>query len=126
AIAEDALDAIRVDIERLPAVADRHASEKGEALLFEETGTNLAITYVAVKGDPDPVWAGADYVRRERFAVQRHTALTMEPRGVLAEWDAVRSRLVVSGAAKVPFFTRRTLATLMGLAEDAIDMIEND
>ena len=126
ALAEDALDAIRVDIERLPAVAGWREAAKGETLLFEEAGTNLAMTYTAVKGDPDPVWARADYVRRERFAVQRHTAVMMEPRGVLAEWDAARGRLTVSGAAKVPFFNRRILATLMGLAEDAIDLVEND
>jgi aerobic carbon-monoxide dehydrogenase large subunit len=50
----------------------------------------------------------------------------MEPRGVLAEWDAAHGRLTVSGASKVPFFNRRILAALMGLAEDAIDMVEND
>ena len=50
--------------------------------------------------------------------------MMMEPRGVLAEWDAVRGRLVVSGAAKVPFFHRRILADLIGLAEDAIDLVE--
>jgi aerobic carbon-monoxide dehydrogenase large subunit len=126
ALAEDALQEIRVDIEQLPAVVELRGATKGDALLFEETGANLAIKYTAVKGDPDPVWARADYVRRERFNVQRHTAVMMEPRGVLAEWDAVRGRLVVSGAAKVPFFNRRILATLMGLAEDAIDMVEND
>ena len=126
AVAEDALDAVRIDIERLPVVADRYAAAKGEALLFEETGTNLAIEFSAVKGDPDPVWARADYVRRERFAVQRHTAITMEPRGVLAEWDAVGGRLTVSGASKVPFFNRRILASQIGLAESAIDMVEND
>ena len=32
----------------------------------------------------------------------------------------------VSGAAKVLFFNRRMLAKQMGLAEDAIDMVEND
>jgi aerobic carbon-monoxide dehydrogenase large subunit len=126
ALAEDALEGIRVDIEQLPAVAEWRGAAKGDILLFEETGANLAIKYTAVKGDPDPVWARADYVRRERFAVQRHTAVMMEPRGVVAEWDAVLGRLVVSGAAKVPFFNRRILATLMGLAEQAIDMIEND
>src|SRR6516225_3804108 len=84
----DALDAIGVDIEQLPPVVDRHAAVMGEALLFEETGTNLAIKYTAAKGDPDHAWARADYVRRERFSVQRHTAAMMEPRGVLAEWDA--------------------------------------
>jgi len=126
AIAEDALAEIRVDIERLPAVADRRAAAIGEALLFEETATNLAIKYTAAKGDPDLVWARADYVRRERFAVQRHTAVTMEPRGLLAEWDAARRRLTVSGASKVPFFNRRILMSQMGMAEDAIDMVEND
>ena len=105
AIAEDALDAIGVDIEQLPPVVDRHAAVMGEALLFEETGTNLAIKYTAAKGDPDRAWARADYVRRERFSVQRHTAAMMEPRGVLAEWDAAHGRLTVSGASKVPFLT---------------------
>ena len=126
AIAEDALDAIRVDIERLPPVVDSHAAAKGEALLFEDTGTNLAIKYTAAKGDPDRAWARADYVRRERFSVQRHTAAMMEPRGALAEWDAAAGRLTVSGASKVPFFNRQILAAQMGLAEDAIDMVEND
>jgi carbon-monoxide dehydrogenase large subunit len=126
AIAEDALDAIRVDIEPLPPVVNRHPAATGESLLFEESGTNLAIKYTAAKGDPSRVWARADYVRRERFAVQRHTAVTMEPRGLLAEWDAAQGRLTVSGASKVPFFNRRILAAQMGLAEDAVDMVEND
>jgi carbon-monoxide dehydrogenase large subunit len=126
AIAEDALELIHVDIERLPPIVDRHTAAKGEALLFEETGTNLAIKYTAVKGDPSQVWARADYVRRERFSVQRHTAAMMEPRGVLAEWDAAHGRLIVSGASKVPFFNRCILAAQIGLGEDAIDMVEND
>ena len=50
----------------------------------------------------------------------------MEPRGVLAEWDAAQGRLTVWGAAKVLFANRRILAKEMGLAEDAIDMVEND
>src|SRR5215472_11720994 len=52
ALAEDALDLISVDIEALPPVADRSVAAKGETLLFEETGTNLAIKYSAVMGDP--------------------------------------------------------------------------
>jgi len=50
----------------------------------------------------------------------------MEPRGVLAEWDATRGLLRVFGAAKVPFFNRRILAGQIGLPESAIDMVEND
>ena len=49
----------------------------------------------------------------------------MEPRGLLAEWDAARGRSR-SGAAKVPFFNRRILAPRSGLPRSAVDMVEND
>jgi aerobic carbon-monoxide dehydrogenase large subunit len=125
-IAEDALGLIDVDIEPLPAVADRHASAQGASLLFEEAGSNLAIKFHAVRGDAAAAFRNAAYVRRESFRTQRHMALPMEPRGLLAEWDAVRGRLTVSGGAKVLFFNRRTLAKQMGLPEDAIEIVEND
>ena len=41
----------------------------------------------------------------------------MEPRGLLASWDAARGHLTLNGAAKVAFPNRRTLAAMMGLAE---------
>ena len=88
AVAEDALDLIRVEIEPLPAVADRHAAASNETLLFEIGGGNLAIRYSAIRGDAAAGFAAAEYTRRERFSVQRHMALTLEPRGVMAEWDA--------------------------------------
>src|SRR6266540_243207 len=54
AIAEDALGLIEIDIEPLPPVADRHASAKDASLLFEQAGTNRAITFRAVRGDGSP------------------------------------------------------------------------
>jgi carbon-monoxide dehydrogenase large subunit len=126
AIAEDALALIEVDIEALPAIADWRMSAMNQTLLFEEIGTNLAIKFDAVRGDAAGAFKDAPYVRRESFRTQRHTALPMEPRGLLAEWDAARGRLTVSGGAKVLFFNRRTLARLMGLAEDAVEIVEND
>ena len=119
ALAEDGVGAIALDIEELPPVADRRASGRHDILLFEESGTNVAMIFTAVKGDADAAFRDADYVRRERFQVQRYTALPMEPRGVLAEWDAAQGRMTVLGAAKVPFFNRDTLAAMLGLAPDA-------
>jgi carbon-monoxide dehydrogenase large subunit len=123
AIAEDALAAITVDIEPLPAVT---GCALNDARLFDAHPTNLALTYKAVKGDAAAAFADAPYTRRETFAVQRHTALPMEPRGVMAEWDAARGRLTVWGAAKVPFFNRRILARQIGLPEASIALVEND
>src|SRR5262249_16058105 len=43
ALAEDALAAIELDIEELPPVADRRVAARDESLLFEDTGSNLAL-----------------------------------------------------------------------------------
>jgi len=126
AVGEDALERVIVDIEPLPAVSDYETSAKGDRLLFEECGTNRAMTFTAACGDADAAFKTAPYTRREKFRTGRHYGLTMEPRGVMAEWDAATSRLTVSGAAKVPFFNRRILAKQMGLPETTIAMVEND
>ena len=126
ALAEDALDAISLDIESLPAVADRPKSRGNSSLLFEETGSNLVGTLTALRGDAAAAFQDAAYLRRERFEVQRFTAVPMESRGLLADWDEARQHLTVHGAAKVAFHNRRILAAQMGLAETAITMIEAD
>jgi carbon-monoxide dehydrogenase large subunit len=125
-LAEDAVGLIEVDIEPLPAVADRHVSAKNQTLLFEDQGSNRAIMFRAVRGDAAAAFKDAPYMRRESFRTQRHMALPMEPRGLLAEWDATRGRLTLSGAAKVLFFNRRTLAKQLDLPESAIELVEND
>ena len=122
--AEDAVAVLIVDIEHLPAAVDRHASAKGDLLLIEGTSTNCASTVVASKGDAEAAFRSAPYTRRERFRVQRMTAMPMETRGLLAEWDG--ARLSVAGAAKLPFFNKRAMAAMMGLPEDAVDYIEYD
>src|SRR5499426_2124176 len=126
ALAEDALEAIELEIEPLPAISDYATAAQNRSLLFEATGTNCSLVFHARKGDADAAFREAPYARRERFSTGRHYGLTMEPRGVLAKWNAETSRLTVSGAAKVPFFNRRILAKQIGLPETAIDMIEND
>jgi carbon-monoxide dehydrogenase large subunit len=125
-IAEDALAAIEADIEPLPAVANWQSAAKNQTLLFESKGSNVTMKFRALLGDAAAAFKDAPYTRRESFSTQRHTALPMEPRGLLAEWDAASGRLTVSGAAKVLFANRRILAKQLGLTEDAIDMVEYD
>ncbi len=124
AAAEDAAEAVVLDVEPLAVVADREGAARGDGILFAATGSNHAGTLTAVKGDADAAFRDAPYVRRERFVVQRHTAVPMESRGFLAEWES--DRLTLYGAAKVPFPNRRILAKQLGLAENAIRMVEND
>ena len=126
ALAEDGAGLVGFDIDELPPVADCAASSRRQSLLFERSGSNAAMIFTATKGDADAAFGAAAYARRERFAMQRYTALPMEPRGLLAEWDASGGRMRVLGAAKVPFFNRDTLAAMLGLSPDSVDLIEND
>ncbi len=126
AIGEDALEAIAVEIEDLPAVADWQTAAKNQSVLFEKPGTNRSLVFQARKGDADAVFANAPYTRREYFRTGRHYGLTMEPRGVMATWDDAKAKLTIYGAAKVPFFNRRILSAQIGLPVEQIEMIEND
>jgi aerobic carbon-monoxide dehydrogenase large subunit len=122
--AEDAVQAVALDIEPLPPVVDHRASAKGDVLLIAGTSGNCASVFTAVSGDVATAFRNAPYARREQFRVQRMTAMPMETRGLLAEWDG--ARLTVSGAAKLPFFNRRAMAAMMGLPEEAVDYVEYD
>jgi len=126
AIAEDALEHISLDIEPLPAVATRGHAEARRSVLFEDHGSNVAITWKAFRGDADEAFKSADYIRRETFKVQRHAAMFMEPRGFVAEWDEAAGKLTVWGAAKTAWHNRRTLAAQLGLPVEAVDLIEVD
>jgi aerobic carbon-monoxide dehydrogenase large subunit len=124
AAAEDAADMVILDIEPLPVIADREAATRSDAVLFAATASNHAGTMTAVKGDADAAFRAAPYVRRERFTVQRHTAVPMEPRGFVAAWTD--EKLTLYGAAKVAFTNRRILAKQFGIAQEQIRLVEND
>ena len=78
--------------------------------------------YEVGRGDADAAFKAAYYVRRERFTVQRHTAVPMEARGLAAVWDADEQRMTVFGITKVPFFNRSMLASMLDLPESSVVM----
>jgi len=123
-LAEDAVQAVALDLEPLPPIVDHRASAKGDVLLIAGTTSNCASVFTAATGDVAQAFGDAPYTRREQFRVQRMTAMPMETRGLLAEWDG--GKLRVSGAAKLPFFNRRAMAAMMGLPEEAVDYVEYD
>ena len=121
AIAEDALELIELDIEALTPVPNWRTTEPH---LFVAVGSNDVITLQALRGDADPVFATAPYTRREHFHIHRHSAIPMEPRGLLAEWRD--NHLTLRGVAKTVFPNRRMLADMLALPEAAISLIEHD
>ena len=72
--AEDAAEAIALEVEELPVVADRYISNRQEVLLFDDAGTNLAMQFTAIRGDADAAFRDAEYTRRAHFAVPAGSA----------------------------------------------------
>jgi aerobic carbon-monoxide dehydrogenase large subunit len=125
--AEDALAAAQVAYAPLPALVDtRTAAEAGAPLLFESEGTNAVATYTVACGDVDRGLREADLVLRETFYVQRHSAVPLETRGALAEWDAGRGVLSLWGMTKVPHINRRIVAEHVGLPEHRVRFHQTD
>ena len=126
AIAEDAAARVAIEYAMLDAVVDVERAVEDRVLVHEAAGTNVATSYTAARGDVDAAFAGAAYTRRETFRCHRHTALPLETRGLVAEWDAPSARLTVWGATKVTFFNRRALASMLGLEAASIELVELD
>ena len=125
-LAEDALDAIEVAYDPLPAIVDVWGSKKGDVLLFEEHGTNLALEYEGSLGEADRVFYEADYTRKEEFRCHRHTGNPLETRGLVASFATGTGDLTVWGETKVPHFNRGVLASLLELPEHRIHFVEPD
>jgi aerobic carbon-monoxide dehydrogenase large subunit len=124
-LAEDAAELIEIDWEPLPVVADvRRAVEPGAPVLHPAAGGNIIERLSARAGHVASGLAAAERRLVERFAVQRHTGVPMETRGLTAAHEPGTGMLTLWGVAKVPHFNRRVLADLLGHPEHLIHFIE--
>ena len=120
ALAEDAAELIAVEWEPLPAVTDTTS-----ATLVHAAG-NIASQWSFDLGHVDEAVAQSAFTVTEAFAVQRHTAMPLETRGLLASYDRARRMLEVHGPTKVPHTNRNLLAAMLRMSEAEIRFIEPD
>jgi aerobic carbon-monoxide dehydrogenase large subunit len=118
--ARDALEAIELDIEALPAVVDAEAALRADApVLHESLGSNLCLDFAF--GDAAATEAairGAAHVTRLRVVNNRVVPSPLEPRAAIAEWEG--ERLVFHVGCHGAFGMRQSLASLIGLEPDRV------
>ncbi len=130
--AADALEAIAVEYEQLPAVVDmEEALKEGSPLVHESAGTNRTFLF-------DFPGAGADYaetvaaagddavVVKRRFVQQRLLPTPMEPRAVVVAPIAAADDYTVYSATQIPHILRVMLALTTGIPEHKIRVIAPD
>ncbi|MDQ6878785.1 MAG: xanthine dehydrogenase family protein molybdopterin-binding subunit [Candidatus Dormibacteraeota bacterium] len=117
--AEDAAELINVDYIPLDVVLDAdEAAQPNATLLQPHAGTNVAGHVVVEMGALDEAFSAADLVVSETFSIQRHAAVPLETRGLLAEYDPTTESLTVWGAAKIPHVNRTILTRLLGWSDE--------
>src|SRR4051812_6673679 len=111
-VAEDAAELVVCELEALDVVLD---ARDGAALELERG-----------YGDVEGAFERAAHVVEVEVEVGRHTAVPLETRGLVADYDPALDRLTIWGATKVPHFNRRVLAGLLGMDEDRIALRTTD
>ncbi len=126
-LAEDALELIEVEYAALGAVTDaREGMKPGAPQLHDSVPNNIAADFQVNVGDVDAAFREADLIIEEEFSTQRHAAVPLENRGLVAEWDEGRGLLTVWGPTKMTHTNWRILSELIGLPQSAIHFIEPD
>jgi len=126
-LARDAADLIEVEYEPLPAVADPERGLEPDApLAHAELGTNQAFSWPLKGGDVAGAFARAAHVVKVRLDHNRLAGAPMEPRGVLARYDAGNDEMTVWLTTQNPFLARADLAAVIGFPEHKLRVIAPD
>lgn len=119
--AEDAADAVMLDIEPLEPYLDA-ATEPADFLPGLPCEPTILRKQV---GNAERAFADAPVVVELELSIGRHSAVPLETRGALAHYDAARDVLELHGAAKRPHWNRDQLAEIFGLSPSRIELFEN-
>ncbi len=125
--AEDAIDLIRVEYQELAAVTDIDAALAPDAVLIHpELGDNLAFQLALESGEVDAAFRDAHAIVEDTFRFNRHTAVTLEARSILADYDASENRLTVHQSTQTPYQMQDVYARHLGIPEKNIRVVARD
>jgi len=126
--AMDAAELIAADYEELPAVtATADAAKPGAARVWEDCADNISFTdSIGDKAAVDAAFAKAAHIVKGDFVISRVTAVTMEPRNALGDYNAADRRYTLYTALQRPHPVRSDLAKLMKVPESKVHIVTGD
>ena len=124
--AEDAAEQVVVDWEPLPAIVDAEAALASALPIHPELADNLAFAHTILVGDPDKAFAEAAIVVERDFVFERQTGLTLEPRGIIADWNPGSESLTVHHSHQSPFQMQDVFSRHFGIPEHKVRVVTPD
>lgn len=116
----DALGAVVVRYEPLPAVSDPEEALGSRRRVHENWPDNVAFRVEGHVGEPDAGLTAADVVVAARIRHGRLAAMPLEPRGVLAEPEPDGPGLTLWSSTQSPYRVREAVARVLGLPAEAV------
>jgi len=123
-LAEDALQAIRVDYDPLPAVVDvEKAIEESAPILHPKVGTNLINHRKLRYGDPDTAFAEADVIVGGKYFFPKYSSTPLETFAVIAEYEPAEDIFTVWSNFQGPFTMHPVSAAALKIPENRLRFI---
>src|SRR5437868_7654039 len=127
AAAEDAAEHVTVEYRELEAVTDMRTAIDPKAPVIQSAhGDNLAFERTHDAGQVDRAFAQSDTVVEAEFIFGRHTGVTLEPRAVVADWNAAEARLTIYQGTQAPHMVQNIAALHLGLQEQQVRVVCKD
>ena len=124
-VAADAAELVEMDFEELPVVTDpERAIEPGAPLVHEDFDTNVCV--VAPLGDKDATdtaFERAEVMIRQRMLNQRLIPNAIEPRGVVAHYEAGPETLSLWTSTQIPHLVKTLLAGTLRFPEHKVRVV---
>ncbi len=123
-IAEEAIQAIEVVYEPLPAYFDaRDSMNHCAVLIHEDKPDNLERDYHHHFGNVDEGFSRADHIRSDSFICPQVTHAAMEPHSTVARYEE-NGKLTVWSSTQTPYYLHRTLADVLKIPMSRIRVIK--
>lgn len=124
---EDAIEAVEVNYELLPAVSNIKAAERSDSpIIYEGQKDNIAMTAKFPKGFKDDfrdIYKVAYKIIDGKFEHQRVSPSPMETRNVTATYDESNGILTIIEGTQNPSWIRTQVANALSLSEEKVRVI---
>ena len=125
--AEDACELVFLDIEDEDAVVDGELALQDDAPLASDgIDSNMCFQTLLETPDLNAAFAAAAHIVEGSFIFGRHTAVTLEPRAIVADFDRSTGQLNVHHATQTPYQFQDVYARHFGIPEGKVRVMAPD
>jgi carbon-monoxide dehydrogenase large subunit len=121
--AVDAAEQVWADLDGLPAVTDPGEAARGEVLLFEDVGSNVAMAD-GPESPSENLFSDCELVVAGELESQRIHVAPIEPRATAARWD--NGKLTIWLSTQTPHQDKARLASSLGVEPAQVRVVAPD